>query len=336
MILYRKQQGLRIRRETAPQPPFWCATAIAPYSARRAGPVAVDYLASRASASERLEVAVCEDVRDELDRVRPFDEPVLIDAAGQAEAVFRRGDDALAWCHEQGRAALYLTSTHGVLPHQPGQVVIAAWPLEPERLEELFSGRFGVVVPVLYPVTTELEKLEDLADRAQKHGASFLAALPVTMEATARQALAQALDLSGDDDRYAMLFHADVEPIHLATERHIAALAAERGLPDFVLPPKWSERSNWNASTLLALTASRMIAMELDLDLAGSIARSARLIAGLDKPVTRVAESASLSIIGGLDETSAEMLTQWLAGETPSFAEYVNEQWRLPRARPGA
>jgi hypothetical protein len=75
-----------------------------------------------------------------------------------------------------------------------------------------------------------------------------------------------------------------------------------------------------------------MIAMELDLDLAGVIARSARTIAELDMPLTRIAESASLSIVGGVDETSVEMLSEWLATGSASFAEYVNEQWRLRRA----
>ena len=32
-----------------------------------------------------------------------------------------------------------------------------------------------------------------------------------------------------------------------------------------------------------------------------------------------------------LDETSAEALTAWIAGETPEFLEFVNEQWRLER-----
>jgi hypothetical protein len=79
------------------------------------------------------------------------------------------------------------------------------------------------------------------------------------------------------------------------------------------------------------LAASRMIAMELDLDVAGSMARSARIVAELDKPLTRIAESASLSIIGGLDETSAEALTSWIGGEPAVFLEFVDEQWRMKR-----
>ena len=333
MILYRKQQGLRIRRAPAPQPPFWCATSIAPYGARRAEPVAIDYLALRATSSDRLEVSVCENVRDELERTRALGGPVLIDAAEQAEAVFRRGEEALAFCDEQQLPSLYLTSTRGVLPRREADLVIAAWPPAPRLLEELFASatRFGVAVPLVYPVTTDLALLETLADLAGKYGAAFFAPLPLEAEPTARQAIAQAMNLAGDDDRYAMLFHADAAPIHLSTERHIAALAAGRGLADFVLPPRWNERSNWNAATLLTLTASRMFAMELDLDLAGSIARSARVIAELDKPISRVAEAASVSIVGGIDQTSAEMVTEWLATGSASFAEFVDGQWRLRR-----
>ena len=313
MILYRKVPQLRVRRMTAPAAPFWAATTRAPYGARRTTPLAIDYLALRASGADKLEVTVCENARDELDRARNIDAPVLIDAAGGAETVFRRGAEAMEWCAEHGLTAQLLTSSneHAV------------------RLED--AQRWGVGVPVIFPVTTELSLLETLADDAQREGAAFFAAIAIDVEPTAKQALAQSLELTGDDDRYAMLFHADAAPIQLATERHIAALAHARGMADFILPPRWEERTNWNAAVLLTLIASRMIAMELDLDLAGTIARSARTIAELDKPLTRIAESASLSIVAGLDETSVEMLTQWLAGETAAFGEYVDEQWRLPR-----
>jgi len=341
VILYRKAAPLRVRRSAAPAAPFWSATAIAPYAAKRATPVAIDYLTLRATgAADKLEVGVCDDVRDELERIRTIAAPVLIDAAEGAEIVFRRGEDALAYCEEQGLAALYLGSTRGTLPahaNDDATIVIAAWPLELTRLEELFATakerglRWGVAVPVLFPVTTELAPLVALADAAYTHGGSFFAAMDVEVEATAKQALAQSLHLDADDDRYATLFHAAVEPVQLATERHIAALAHERGMADFILPPLWEEHSNWNAAVLLTRTASRMIAMELDLDLAGRIARSARAIAELDKPLMRIAESASLSIIGGLDETSAEALTSWIAGEPASFCNFVDEQWRVKR-----
>jgi hypothetical protein len=342
VILYRKAAPLRVRRSAAPEPPFWCASAVAPYSAKRATPIAIDYLALRATGvADKLEVTVCEDVQDELERTRILIEPILIDAAENTEVVFRRGEQLL----ELGAgASVYLTSTRGALPtraYDDAVTVIAAWPLELARLEQLFAEarerglRWGVAVPVLYPVTTELAALSALADSAK--GAAFFAALSIEVEPTAKQALAQSLNLDAEDDRYAMLFHSALEPLHLATERHIAALAEERGMTDFIVPPRWDERSNWNAAVLLTLAASRMIAMELDLDLAGTIARSARVIAELDKPLVRIAESANLSIIGGLDATSAEALTSWIAGESPAFLDFVNEQWRMHRdARHGS
>lgn len=341
MILYRKASQLLIRRKSAPEPPFWCASAIAPYAPRRGAPVSIDYLASRAAAApERAEVTVCENVRDELERAKLPASPVLVEATEAAEVVFRRGEEALAVLDEQRLDALYLTSTRGALPggrDARPPVVIAAWPLEMARLSELFeqarSIRWGVAVPVIYPITTDLDALEELAECARENGAAFFAALPMDVDPTAKQAIANELQLAGSDDRYAMLFHADAAPIHLATERHIAALAAARGMRDFVVPPRWEERSNWNAAVLLTLLASRMIALELDLDLAGVIARSARVVADLDKPLVRIAESASLSIVEALDEASADVLTEWLSGsDEPSFVQYVNEQWRLSRS----
>ncbi|HKR67013.1 MAG TPA: hypothetical protein VJZ00_25015 [Thermoanaerobaculia bacterium] len=335
MILYRKGAPLRIRRFAAPEPPFWCATSIAPYAAKRATPVAIDYATLRASGAERIEVAVCDNVRDELERTRALERPVLIEATEAAEEVFRRGEEALEFVEE----ATLLVSTRGVLPSRGNEnavIAIAAWPLELPRLRELFAEardkklRWGVAVPIVYPVTTELAALDALAEAGE--GAAFLAAIPIGVEPTAKHALAQSMQLGDDDDRYAMLFHGDAAPVQLATERHVAALAFERGLADFIVPPRWSERTNWNAAVLLTLTASRMIAMDLDLDLAGRIARSARAIAELDKPIARVAEAASVAIIGGVDETSAEMLTEWLASGSASFAEYVDEQWRSRRA----
>jgi hypothetical protein len=338
VILYRKASPLRIRRSAIPEPPFWPATIVAPYAAKRTTPIAIDYPALRASGAERLEVNVAEHVRDELERARNIAGPVLIDAAESCEIVFRRGEEALAWCEDASRAALFLTSTRGAIPsrvYRDTTVVIAAWPLEftalAHRFEAAREHTWGVAVPIIYPHTTDIPALEVLADAARDAGAAFLAPLPIDVEPTAKQSIATSMNLSSDDDRYALLFHAPLEPLHLASERHVAALASERGMQDFVVPPRWDERSNWNASVMLMLTASRMIAMELDLDLAGSIARSARVIAELDKPISRIAESARIGIIGGIDETSAEMLEEWMRGEEPAFATFVNEQWRLKR-----
>jgi hypothetical protein len=333
-MLYRKGAPLRIRRAAVPEPPYWCATIVAPYGPRRATPLAIDYLELRAAAAaEKQEVPVAERVRDELERnAGRLDGPVLIEATEVAEEVFGRGEEALAVCGEQGLGALHLVSARGALPQDvPANAVIAisAWPLELYRLQPLFDEararglRWGVAVPVIYPVTVNSAALEELAAAAQR--ASFLAPLAIALEPTAKEAMARSLAF--DEESYATLFHSDLEPLHLAAERRIAALAAERNMADFITPPGWEQKSNWNASVLLTLTASRMIAMQQDLDVATAMSRSARLVAELDKPLERIAGAASLGIVGGLDETSIQILEAWLKGEE-SIADDVNEQWR--------
>ena len=42
-----------------------------------------------------MEVTVCDDVRDELERGAQIAEPALIEASEFAEVVFRRGEEAL-------------------------------------------------------------------------------------------------------------------------------------------------------------------------------------------------------------------------------------------------
>jgi hypothetical protein len=267
VIIYRKSAPLRIKRSAFPAPPYWYATAFAPYGPRRASPVAIDYIDLRATASEKMEVSVTEDPSDEIERGgwrQRSDAPLLIDAAETAETVFRRGEQVLARAHDAGLAAIHLISTRGSLPLAPPPrttVTIAAWPLDLVALEALFSEaaeqrlRWGVAVPVMFPATTDLDALGRVADIAGKFGAQYLAALPVETDATARQALARAT--AEDDETYAMLFHSDLEPVHIATERHIASLAREIGAADFIVPPDFAEKSNWNAATLLTLAASR-------------------------------------------------------------------------------
>lgn len=333
MILYRKAAPLRIRRFAAPATPFWCATTVAPYGAKRAVPLAIDYLALRASGAEKLDVSVSDDVRAELERAKTLEGPVLIEATEAAELVFRRGEEVLAFCEEQQLPALYLASTEGVLPEarKDVSVAIAAWPPDLARLTSLFARaqvremQWGVAVPLLHPTTTDLATLRELADLAQKYGAKFLAPLVVEADPTAKQTLA------ADEETFSMLFHEDLEPLIVATERHVCALAHERGMNDFILPPRWDERSNWNAAIVLTRTAARMMAMELDHDLASTLSRSAAAVADLHKPLTRIAEAASLSIIGTIDETSVEILTEWLASGRAEFVDYIDEKWRLRR-----
>ena len=334
MIIYRKAQQLRIQRSPIPEPPFWAATTIAPYGAKRAAPIAIDYLELRASFSERMEVTVCEDVRDELERSASIREPVLIEASEFAEVVFRRGEEALRFCCDIDATAIHLVSTRGTLPKTACEraiVVIAAWPVDIPRLLELFGNarerrmRWGAAIPVIFPATTNLDTLREIANAARENGAMFLAALPIELDPTARKVVA------GDREDYEMLFHGDVEPLQVATERHIAALAADIGAADFILPPHWEEKSNWNAAILLTLTASRMIAMKRDVEIASRIARSARVVAQLEKPLERIASAASLSIVESLDDISVDVLNDWLDGGRSAFVDHINKQWRLRR-----
>jgi hypothetical protein len=336
LIVYRKGPGLRIKRAPAPEPPWWAATTIAPYGGRRALPVAVDYVDLRATGGERLEVIVAENVTDQLERAQwRFEPPVLVDCAETAETVFKRGQEALQVLEQRGLPAMALTSPLGTIPDRAGMTVLAAWPLDFERLRALAaalrSRPWGLAVPIIFPVTTDLAALAQLQDIAAEHGAHFLAAVAVEVDAPARQALAQALTRPDDEETFGQLFHSDLEPLITATERHVGALAAEAKMADFIAPPRWEERTNWNAAVLLTLTATRMLAMASDIELAGTIARSARLVASLEKPLERIAEAASLGIVEGLDEASADILSDWLAGARSPFVERVNREWRLRR-----
>ena len=343
MIVYKKTPHLRLTRAQVPEPPYWAATTIAPYSPRRAAPIAIDYLDLRASCAERFEVSVCENVRDDLERSttrHPLHTPALIDAAEFAEVIFGRGEEALQFCTDQHVAAMQIVSTRGALPKEvPDNAVIAiaAWPLEFDRLGVLFAEakerglRWGVVIPIVFPVTTDLAALAELADLARPHEPSFFAGVPVELDATARNALAKSLTGEVRDDHFEMLFHSDLGPIRLATERHIAALAGEINAADFVIPPRWDRPTNWNAAVLLTLTASRILAMNRDEELAWRLTRSAKVVALLEKPIERVAQAASLSIIDSLDEISVDLLTEWLETGRSSFVGHIEKQWRLRR-----
>jgi hypothetical protein len=296
--------------------------------------VAIDYLELRATFAERMEVTVCEDVRDQLERTAQIAEPALIEATEFAEVVFRRGEEALRFCCENSATAIHLVSTRGVLPQaacERAVLAIATWPVDLPRLQELFREAqarrlcWGAAVPVIFPATTNLDTLRYLADAAHEFGALFLAALPIELDPTARKVIA------GDREDYEMLFHSDIEPLHVATERHVAALAADIGIADFIVPPRWPEKSNWNAAVLLTLVATRMIAMKTDVEIASRIARSARAIAQLEKPLERIATAASLSIIESLDDISADVLTDWLESGRSAFVDHINKQWRLRR-----
>lgn len=338
-MLFRKTPALRIRRYASPEPPFFSASAILPYGVRHDSPIAIDHLTMEASAPDRLEVLVCEDVSRELTASRAVAAPALVEATGNGETVFERGAATMSWFRDHEVPASLLVSLPAAVPEDAGWpdgvLIVSAWDIE--RATALMDAAarqpmpWGVIVPILFPVTTGAEALTGIAAYAAARGAGFLATAPLHPDQTVKQAVAQRLALGSDDDRYALLFHSQVEPLHVAADRHAAFAAAAHGLADFVLPPRWNERTNWNAATLLTLTATRMLSLELDLDLAASLARAARAVATLDKPIEAIARSASLSIIGGVEETAVEILTEWLEGQEPGFVNFVNDQWRLEK-----
>ena len=72
MIVYKKTPHLRLTRAQVPEAPYWAATTIAPYSPRRAAPIAIDYVDLRASCAERVEAP-----RSQVARMRMAPWPVL-------------------------------------------------------------------------------------------------------------------------------------------------------------------------------------------------------------------------------------------------------------------
>ena len=287
-----------------------------------------------------MEVTVCDDVRDALERTPRIAEPAMIEATEFAEVVFRRGEEALRFCCDNGATAIHLISTRGAAPMSTcdrAVVAIATWPVDFPRLQELFASarerrlRWGIAIPVIFPARQTSAPCEIL--RIWPATTARRSSPRCRWSSTRRREKRSPRLLSAADDResYEMLFHADLEPIHIATERHIAALAAEIGVADFVQPPRWQERSNWNAAILLTLAATRMIGMKRDVEIASRIARSARAVAQLDKPLERIAAAASLSIVESLDDISVDILTEWLETGRSAFVDHINKQWRLRR-----
>lgn len=339
MIVYRNGGPIRLLRHTAPDPPFWAAGTALPYSARRTSPVVVDWINLIASRSEYEEVEVSSAVRETILRSNYLRPPLLVDATGPAEAVYARGAEAGLAAAEAGLETLLLVSTEGGLPeaaHEKLIVAIAAWPSESlEGLREIGDEanrrglRFGVVVPVIPPETTTLPLLERIADDSAAAGASFLAAVPIDVDPTARRQLAEQTD--ADQETISLLFESDLELLTVATERHIAALAIERGMSDLVPVPGFDGASNWSAAASLASTGNRMIRMNRDVEMGWDILRASRTIAALGTPLRRIADAASLAIIEPLDPLIAAAVEEWLESGTSSLMREVDEAWRLRR-----
>ncbi|HEU5163438.1 MAG TPA: hypothetical protein VFV54_09860 [Thermoanaerobaculia bacterium] len=337
MIVYRKGSALRLLRHTAPDPPFWAAGTVLPYSPKRTTPLAIDWVNLIATGSDSETVEIADAPGETIARSPYLRSPLLVDATGPGELIYRRGEEASRAAIDGGLTLLELITTDGVIPairNDRFTLAIAAWPPREDALAELAteaaaSGiRFGVVIPVIPPETTDLALLSTLAALAARNGAKFLAAVPIDLEPTARHALAAAREL--DDEAFAALFESDLELLTVATERHIAALAREHGMDDLVRLDL-GQPSNWSAASALASTANRMIRMDRDVELGWQILRASRTVAALGKPLERIANAASLSIIEPIEPMIAEALEQWLENGTSDLMDDVDTAWRLRR-----
>lgn len=335
MIRYRKSGPGRITRTVAPEPPFGVAAFVEPYGFPRGNFVALDYCRLIGTTAGRAEVAVCE-VPGELTL---FDAPILIDTTESAELVYRRGEEWHRIAREQQLPVIQLISatsgTPNLEPSAGSLVVLCGWPPYLRQIEKsaqsLFRAgwRWGLAIPVLFPATTELALLERLAAIAANHRADFLLGIRFDLDPAARHALAAAYPT--DDEAYSTLFDEGAEALAVATERHIAALAAERGLRDSILTPDRERRTNWNAAVLTALAGYRLFAMREDLELGWEFLRSSRRIATLEKPLSTIAAAASLSIVEGLQPQLVEALEQWLETGTAALFEGIDRHWHLRR-----
>lgn len=342
MIVYRKSRRLRARRVRAPIAPFWASTIIEPYDGPRTTPLAMHYVQMTATGVEKLEIGVADNITDTLSRQQPDNRgPSLVDAAGFCEQVFLRGAEASAALLQRGETILHLITSDGSIPDSAGQskitVVLAAWPSRMDDLRKISSelkrrdARWGILIPLFFPETTELGWLEEVADLANEGSATFLAANSIELDSSAKQRIGQRLLGPDDEETWARLFHEDLETLHVATERHVAALAGERSLLDFVAPPQWLSKTNWNAAVLLAITGTRLIRMRESPELGWTLLRSAAAVAELGKELSLLVSTANLSIVESIDEISASELTAWLRDEEMPFINELNNRWRLRR-----
>ncbi len=335
MITHRKITQLRLQRSAYPQPPFWQATTIAPYGLGRGLPLQINYLTLTADAKAKVDVSVTRSVTDQLERQKNVESPALVEASDVSELIYRRGEEALGALSNLEIEAICLVSSDGAVPalEDPvrSMIVVSCWPLHKRDIERLFETcqargfRWGAIVPLLHPITTRRDVLLELADLAKKHSARFFAGVPIETEPEARQALASMEEM--DDAEVAQLFDADLEAVIVAAERLAASIAVEREMLDHtpVLAPL---ASNWTAAMKLSLAGTRLIRMGEEVELGWTLHQSSKLVAGLHKPVERIAAAASLSIIDALDLTSVTALEQWLRDGRSDFFEDVDERWR--------
>lgn len=341
MISWVKAAQLRIERVPAPHPPFCCASIVSPYATRREAPLSIDLVKLTAHAFDRGEVRVATDAADLLSReeeLRSLPAPVLVDATGFAESVFARGVAAAEYLAARGTDTVLAVSSASTIP-LPGigrsVAVIETWPPDIAEIEAAFSRarglEWGVFVPVIFPATTDLALLTRIADAAKEAGARFLSCAAIELDAPARRGVAELLGDALDEESYESMFHDDVDVITLATERHIAALACEREMDDYVPPVEAGQRDNWSAASHLARVGSRMVRMDEDVEAGWSCIRSAAALAQLEKPLERIAQAADVSIVKSIEPAAADALREWLREGASALGRAVDGKWRLRR-----
>lgn len=340
MITYSKAHRLDLRRSPAPQFPFWQRATVAPYGSSATRPVSIDFQRLTATPPPRGVVRVTHDPADLLGRERRLEGPALVQSSGFAESVFHRGAEAAKFLVSRSIPVVQLITTEGEPPEPLGTghvLAIATWPPEIRAIEEIAraaserGGRWGLAIPLVFPVTTRLAFLNEVSSIAEVRGAEFLTAIPVELEPTAKRLVAESAEMEMTDDDYDLLFHGDLETILIASERHVAAIASERGLADFIPLPGLENPTNWNAATVLALIGTRMIRMKSDVEMGWELIRSSSVVASLDKPVATIAASASLSIVEQLGDVAAGILEEWLGNRSAEFLRQIDLKWRLRR-----
>lgn len=339
MIRYTRDGRIRFHQSRELQQPFWQATTIHPYTPDvRSVPLGIDFIRLKAVAHRSIEVAVPAGPDDlDLDRLPS---PILIDAWGPEESVYRQGDRLLHELPSDLRPMLLLSADGDVpigMAAAAPLLVITAWPLDLEALESVAqrasAGGFdwGIFVPVVFPLTTDLEILDGVCGIAAEHQASFIASSSIELDSKARGAVAS-MDQDLDEETWATLFDADLDRIHLATERHLASVAHDQGQADTIDPWTSENRSNRAAAAFLSRIGSRMVRMDHDVEMGWKFLKAAGRVATLDKDIARLASSAHVTILPELeDEILAEVVEQWLERRTAEFAEHIDGKWRLAR-----
>ena len=339
MITYAKAHRLDLRRSSAPQFPFWQRTTVAPYGSSATRPISIDFQRLTGTPPPRGEVRVTHDPADLLGRERRLEGPALVQSSGFAESVFHRGAEAATFLVSRSIPVVQLITAEGEPPEPLGSghvLAIATWPPDLRAIDWIAGTasdrgvHWGLAIPLVFPVTTRLAFLSEVASIAENRGAEFLTAVPVELEPTAKRLVAESAEEMTDDD-YDLLFHGDLETILVASERHVSALAAERGFADFVPLPGLETPTNWNAAMVLALAGTRMIRMKSDVEMGWELIRSASVVASLDKAVTTIAASASLSIVEQLGDAAAGILEEWLGNRSAEFLRQIDLKWRLRR-----